>query len=147
MAGRCHGGTGRENNAQPTSPRNSLCDGLWVSASLDIIRLWDPDVHLSCGTFQREQTKLCVFSKVERKLLFFLMMTGNKLMAGTIRRDGGEEQNNVNLFNMSDRQEYHLGTTAEVYCFTMVSCLFFLHLSQYCGGPFFFAERILAEIK
>lgn len=56
-AGRCHGGTGRENNAQPTSLRNSLFDGLWVNACLDIIRRWDPDVQLSGGTFQRERTK------------------------------------------------------------------------------------------
>lgn len=47
MAGRCHGGTGREERTPPTSPRNSQCDGLWVSASPDIIRRWDPDVRLS----------------------------------------------------------------------------------------------------
>lgn len=52
MAGRCHGGTGREESTPPTSPRNSHCDGLWVSASPDIIRRWDPDVQLSCGAFQ-----------------------------------------------------------------------------------------------
>lgn len=85
MAGRCHGGTGREESTPPTSPRNSHCDGLWVSASPDIIRRWDPDVQLSCGAFQTR-----VFSKVGRKrlflfslsLFFFFLkkMTGNKLM-------------------------------------------------------------------
>lgn len=109
MAGRCHGGTGRENSARPTSLRNSLCNGLWVSASLDIIRHWNPDVELSCGTFQSELTKLWVFNNVGRRLFFlfsfFLNMTGNKLTAETIRRDGGGEQRRVDLFNMSDRGE------------------------------------------
>ncbi|KAA8591351.1 hypothetical protein FQN60_002294, partial [Etheostoma spectabile] len=57
LAGRRHRGTGRENNAQPTSLRNSLCGELWVSASLDFIRRWDPDVLLSGGAFQHERTK------------------------------------------------------------------------------------------
>ncbi|KAK5609044.1 hypothetical protein CRENBAI_016921 [Crenichthys baileyi] len=36
-----------ENSAQPASLRNSLCGGLWVIASPDIICLWDPDVQHS----------------------------------------------------------------------------------------------------
>ncbi|CAK6963801.1 hypothetical protein FQN60_002294%2C partial [Scomber scombrus] len=42
---------------QSTCRRNSLCGGLWVSASLDIIRHWDPDVQLSGGSCQSERTK------------------------------------------------------------------------------------------
>lgn len=113
MAGRCHGGTGREESTPPTSPRNSHCDGLWVSASPDIIRRWDPDVQLSCGAFQTR-----VFSKVGRKRLFlfslslFLFkkkkMTGNELME-EIR--GDEERGKRSAEHLSQ-----LGTSPEDPC-------------------------------
>lgn len=133
-AGRCHGGTGRENNTQPTSRRNSLCDGLWVSASLDIIRQWDPDVRLSCGVFQSKQS----FQQSRKEAPFFLKVTYNKLMAEEIRADGGEEESNVALFNTSDRWDYHLWTTAKVCCFILMRPSSSSFSSQKSPPPFYF---------
>lgn len=84
-AGRRHGGTGRENNALPTSRRNSLCGGLWVSASPDFIRRWDPDVRLSGAAFlvrAAQRSECSTNSEVD-------FLTGTKLMAETIRGDEG----------------------------------------------------------
>lgn len=78
-AGRCHVGRGRENNEQPTSLRNSLCGGLWVIASLDIICNSDPDVQLSGGTAQSKKYN----SKQHQRKTFCLL---KKIFAGKLRR-------------------------------------------------------------
>lgn len=131
---------GKTTHSRPL--RGTLCVTGFGSAPVLTSSGSGTQMYISPVVLFRASKPNSVFSA---KLFFFLMMTGNKLMAETIRRDGGEEQSNVNLFNMSDRQERHLGTTAKVYCFTLVSFPLPASLPISCWG--FFAERILAEIK
>ena len=97
-AGRCHGGTGRENNAPPTPRSSSLCGGLWVSASPDIIQRWDPDVRpLRWYSAEREnQTLTSPATEIGRSLFPppppSSEVTGDKLMAQSLRRDVAGEQ-------------------------------------------------------
>lgn len=80
--------------------------------------------------FLERANKTLRFRQITQKTLFYLQlkMTGNKLMAGIMKREGEEaDKVSADLFNMSDRRG---STGGGLYCRTLSSPWILISLSQ-----------------